>query len=290
MKMQFLNRYGNEIKRTATRIYIAPHPLLSPVIAHYTISLESLEEKAEESAILNLVPDASGCVVYRLDEEKVAGQVYGATTKIVQVSNDGKSRFFIEFRPGGLVQFTRTDQQGLLDQLIPLEQINRPLERRIQEIILRYQEGPQGDADEMVREVDRTLLGFVPELVMPALVKSSTARLEAVHGMLSVGKLAELEYYSQRQINRYFQQYIGLNVKTFSRLLRVNHAVQQMEQHQLGQYRLAKLAQDTGFYDQPHFIRDFKLVCGTTPKQYQNRMSNFYNEPFKLSAKINLDK
>ncbi|MEF9879914.1 MAG: AraC family transcriptional regulator [Clostridia bacterium] len=45
---------------------------------------------------------------------------------------------------------------------------------------------------------------------------------------------------------------------------------------------LAYLAQESGFYDQAHFIREFKEVCAVTPGDYRRSMSDFYNEPLKF--------
>ncbi len=38
----------------------------------------------------------------------------------------------------------------------------------------------------------------------------------------------------------------------------------------------------TGFYDMPHFIHEFKSICGITPQKYQDNMSDFYSEIAKF--------
>jgi hypothetical protein len=44
----------------------------------------------------------------------------------------------------------------------------------------------------------------------------------------------------------------------------------------------ADVAVQAGFFDQPHFIHDFKAVCGLTPQEYKQNMSVFYNDRFKM--------
>ena len=44
------------------------------------------------------------------------------------------------------------------------------------------------------------------------------------------------------------------------------------------------LAQDLEYYDQAHFIHDFKDICGLAPSLYLKNKSDFYNEEFKLNA------
>lgn len=73
--------------------------------------------------------------------------------------------------------------------------------------------------------------------------------------------------------------YIGMIVKTFSRIIRINASIQRMKKTK---FMLSALAQDSGFYDQSHFIYDFKSVCGITPKAYLSNMSVFYNETLKF--------
>lgn len=92
-------------------------------------------------------------------------------------------------------------------------------------------------------------------------------------------ELAASVYYSERHLNRIFQNYIGMNTKTFSRLVRLNKAIRLMQNTQ---YQMTDTSCETGFYDLPHFIHDFKSVCGLTPQEYRNRMSDFYNEIAKF--------
>ena len=47
---------------------------------------------------------------------------------------------------------------------------------------------------------------------------------------------------------------------------------------------LTMLAQDLEYYDQAHFIHDFKDICGLAPSLYLKNKSDFYNEEFKLNA------
>ena len=43
-----------------------------------------------------------------------------------------------------------------------------------------------------------------------------------------------------------------------------------------------RLAQELGYFDQAHFIHDFRAVCGVTPGAYRAGLSDFYNEPLKF--------
>ena len=49
-----------------------------------------------------------------------------------------------------------------------------------------------------------------------------------------------------------------------------------------GEVSLTHLAQELGYFDQAHFIHDFRSVCGVTPGTYRAELSDFYNEPLKF--------
>lgn len=73
---------------------------------------------------------------------------------------------------------------------------------------------------------------------------------------------------SQRQLERIFQQWVGMTPKRYSQLMRVGTA--KLNLKQAGQrLSLADQAALVEYADQSHFSRDFKAVTGLTPGQYQ---------------------
>ena len=66
------------IARAQNHLYLAPHPLLRPWVAHYTFTFPS---GPPEDGTLALIPDASGCILLSLDGEARA-LAWGATTTI----------------------------------------------------------------------------------------------------------------------------------------------------------------------------------------------------------------
>ena len=73
---------------------------------------------------------------------------------------------------------------------------------------------------------------------------------------------------SSRQLRRIFNYYIGTTAKTFSNVVRfqyilnANTSQQHLKNH--------KLYFDVGFFDQAHFIKNFKTFYGVTPSQAFN--------------------
>jgi AraC-like DNA-binding protein len=67
---------------------------------------------------------------------------------------------------------------------------------------------------------------------------------------------------SARQLRRVFAFYIGDTPKTFSRVVRFQHL---LNQRSVGSLRQEKVFYDAGYYDQAHFIKEFKTFYGLTP-------------------------
>ncbi len=81
---------------------------------------------------------------------------------------------------------------------------------------------------------------------------------------LSIDEMAERTYISKFQMIRNFKKEVGLTPHRFQIQNRVRKA-QRLLQRQMD---LTKVAYDTGFYDQSHFIKSFEKIVGLTPANY----------------------
>ncbi len=70
---------------------------------------------------------------------------------------------------------------------------------------------------------------------------------------------------SQRQLRRFFQFYFGESPKVFSKVLRFQNILNAKPSVQ--SLTSEKVFYDKGYYDQAHFIRDFKRFYGVTPTE-----------------------
>jgi AraC-like DNA-binding protein len=68
---------------------------------------------------------------------------------------------------------------------------------------------------------------------------------------------------SPRQLRRLFEFYIGDTAKTFSKVVRFQNILRAKPSSQ--SLRQNKLFFDVGYYDQSHFIKEFKTFYGVTP-------------------------
>ncbi len=90
------------------------------------------------------------------------------------------------------------------------------------------------------------------------------AEIEASKGEQSIDAVCRRNAISQRQLNRLFRAYLGFSPKTYSRVVRFQRALKLLRQDP--GCTLAEIAALCGYYDQPHFVREFKAYAGTAPK------------------------
>lgn len=70
---------------------------------------------------------------------------------------------------------------------------------------------------------------------------------------------------SPRQLRRLFEYYIGDTAKVFSKVIRFQHILNAKPSSQ--SLRRNKLFYSSGYYDQAHFIKEFKNFYGVTPSK-----------------------
>ena len=93
---------------------------------------------------------------------------------------------------------------------------------------------------------------------------------KAISGLINdkqsmrVHELSSTYFLSVRQFERKFKELAGLPPKLYTRILRFQAATQQYR----GSKSLTDIAYSCGYYDQSHFIHDFKEFSGLHTKAY----------------------
>jgi AraC-like DNA-binding protein len=82
---------------------------------------------------------------------------------------------------------------------------------------------------------------------------------------IRIEQLAEQYFLSERQLQRRFKEFSGFSPKLFARIARFQSA---LELYSNKNKSLTGIAHECGYYDQSHFIHDFKAFSGYHPKQY----------------------
>jgi AraC-like DNA-binding protein len=88
------------------------------------------------------------------------------------------------------------------------------------------------------------------------------------HPEKSIEDIAQKTGYSRHHVNRLLGKFAGTNAKGLQKIFRLSLAMQAVQN--IGSQRnLTEITYELGYFDQAHFIHEFKAMTGMTPREYQ---------------------
>lgn len=188
--------------------------------------------------------------------------------------NPNKNYGFISvrFRAGAFRHFCRQSSTDLIDSFIDINDIWGKKGKEFGNRMLGAK-----SLEERIIIIESFLMEFL------SMYQHSPSWLDtAVHKVYGAAKLQEISsdlFISDRQLQRKFREAVGVSPKTFQRISHFERVLKHLLLNKKQEYLPSAL--EHGYYDQSHFIKDFKTYVGEYPSlflQDQNFMSHFYNE------------
>ena len=126
--------------------------------------------------------------------------------------------------------------------------------------------------DEMTACAEKFLHEILPERDENIVTINKIAeRIIADREIIRVDDLVDLFKLNKRQLQRLFNEYVGINPKWMIKRYRLHEAAERLAV--LPKTDLTELAIDLGYYDQAHFVKDFKSIVGKPPEKYAKQIS-----------------
>lgn len=121
----------------------------------------------------------------------------------------------------------------------------------------------------------------------------STAHPPHCQNEFSPADLASTACLSQKQFTRVFNKYVGMNPKSYLRLLRFHKALQEI-QSSSDNSSLTNIAWSCGYYDLAHMASDFRDICGFSPSeltQHGQEVTEAFGQKFSglMKKKIKIE-
>lgn len=103
--------------------------------------------------------------------------------------------------------------------------------------------------------------------ILPAVhpMIASMQQIKNTNGIITLQELASHFSLSTRQFERNFLNISGLTPKVFARIIRFQTALKKLNHPGKS---MTSIAYEADYYDQAHFIRDFKSFAGLKPKEF----------------------
>ncbi len=178
--------------------------------------------------------------------------------------------FSVRFHPNGFLPFTTIPIKEMENTAVPLNLLFGKEGDEIGENILNAK-----NTSERINLIENFLLERLTDKQnIDSVVNATIETILDANGQFSVNELSQQNNINRRQLVRKFSLAIGLSPKQLSKTIRIQTALKKLLSKQVTS--LTDLAYENEYFDQAHFIKDFKEFTGLTPKE-------FYGDDLKMS-------
>lgn len=120
--------------------------------------------------------------------------------------------------------------------------------------------------ESIVRQWQDELLKIKPDKDIPGHKLRLSQLLYQMRGSISATEVSDQIFWSNRQINRYMNQYLGMSLKKYLNIQKCYEAYIQI--------REGNFIPEKDYFDQAHFIKEVKKHTGQTPKTLYKRQND----------------
>lgn len=178
--------------------------------------------------------------------------------------------FVVRFHPNGFLPFTTMAIKEMENTPIALERLFGE-----EGLVLESKILAADGVEERIAIIESFLLNKLKSKeLIDRVVKSAIETIATANGQLSIDELSKHNNLNRRILSRKFSKTVGLSPKQLSKIVRLQASLKHLLDQDYG--KLSDLAYENEYFDQAHFIKDFKAFTGITPKA-------FYEDHLKMS-------
>lgn len=194
---------------------------------------------------------------------------------ILDTENDIETETIgIEFNPQGVYRFFHFNLNEIKNQIYSLEDLIGKTGKELAEQIANTI-----SVQQKLIVIQKFLLNQLSTNSEDEIFEYCVEKIKASNGQITIQELEKKTGYSSRWLNMKFNDKLGVSPKTLSTIIRFNSFYQS---YILGSDEsLFKNDYYYLFYDQSHFIKDFKRFTGLTPSKLEKQINEFSKSYFK---------
>ena len=257
---------------------IAPAESLKKWIVCYWI----VEADTEAPTIEKIIPDGFTELIFHYGDTcrtKISGEwqvqsntlIAGQLTKYFYLENGSNAKMIaVKLMPAALTQLFGLKMHLLTDEILDADKINNASLNSLKNKLIPF-------ADEAAaKQILDAHFSALIDGVKATPVTKAIETILASNGMISVDEIARAAAVGPRQLERLFKKYIGLTPKYYARIIKFNYIFELIK---AGKTSWSEIVYQSGYYDQSHFIKNFKAFTGEDPSAYyfeKENMANFF--------------
>jgi AraC-like DNA-binding protein len=265
-----------------TRTYVPPPPLKDFVALFWLHeghssprTLERALPSGTAELVINLRDDR--LLVYDRHDPTQARAFPGAllcgphSEYFVLDRDDQEAVLGVHFKPGGTVPFFRYPAGELHNRHVALEALWGERAGELRERLLAAD-----TPDAKFRVLERVLLALAARpLTRHPAVAHALREFQHTQPAPTIAAVADRLGIGARRLTQLFDDEIGLSPKLYCRVRRFQDALHRIDRGRSNAWPLLALA--SGYFDQAHFIRDFRAFTGLSPTTYLARRGEHPN-------------
>lgn len=115
--------------------------------------------------------------------------------------------------------------------------------------------------------------------------RPAVALILRTHGRKRIDDVARALGWSRRRLERAFARDLGIRPKLFARIVRLNAVLATLDEPE--RTSAVDLALETGYFDQAHLLRDFRMLAGRAPRsrrEIDGELARHFTRPERLRA------
>ncbi|OQP65680.1 helix-turn-helix transcriptional regulator [Niastella populi] len=244
--------------------------LPSPVLQPYIKCFRFIE--SEHGMVNRILPDTSIIIAFRL-RGNVSYSENGLTREFPQTTisgirdcsrivdyEQGASNLLVVFNEGGAAAFFREPMHELgsisisLDHLIARSKVNA----------IEEELAAAGNNNQRIFIIERFLLSELKRKEPDHLVREAIQQIKLLKGDIKIKELLTSLPISRDPFEKRFRKITGTTPKHFAAIVRLKNMIENYS----GAVSLTEAAYSAGYYDQAHFIKDFRSFTGQTPHDF----------------------
>ncbi|MDR6967638.1 AraC-like DNA-binding protein [Flavobacterium arsenatis] len=244
-----------------------PIQQLKPYIKYFVVSENELENQYK-------VFPSSGLVIGFQYKGQLATLKNGTESKLTTAGITGITDGFkifknsanietvlVYFTEIGFTHFASHPANELFNQSLSLEDVfDKNSVAEVEEKL-----ASASTDNQRIKIVEQFLIGQLKDIQTDKLIVEAVKLIYQSNGTIRINQLNEKLFISQSPFEKRFRKVVGTTPKKFASIVRFNAVLDNLNEAKT----LTEICYENNFFDQAHFIKDFKQFTGDTPENFK---------------------
>lgn len=262
---------------------IYEHSLPSESLSRYIKSYWRIDSESDTSIVQQkIIPDGYPELIFHYGDPyriNISGHWENQSRQLIAgqirnhffLENTGRSGMVgVKLMPAAPATLFNLNMSALTDAVMPLPSVLSASHE-----LLMINETDLRDKKRFVASFEKSIKKRLNEISIDQnTIQRAVTEILTSNGNISISALCEQVGLGQRQLERQFSKSVGLSPKFYARIIRFANIFELMQK---GDNTWSDLVYASGFFDQSHFIKNFKEFTGADPSAYGFDIQNMAN-------------